>query len=452
MMITAVVVGLGAGWLLPAQQAPANSGPQWKSTEEYNEAQEYTKAKSDPERLAALDKWSKDFPNTEVWQTRDELYLTVYGSMKDYRKMFDRAKAARATHPEYYFAIQTILNVVRALNPVQPADLQTAEETGEYVINNNAKVFDAANKPLSVDAAQWPTFKEPVTKLAQRIVAWAAFQRKDYPKAERELTKVLRDDSTQAESSYFLGSTLFSERTSDQAKITPAIFHLARAASYTGQNALPQTSRTAALNSVTNIYSQYHGSKDGFEQVLELAKNNAFPPADFKIESINDIEAKKFANQQEYDKAHPDLAFWRDAVKAPLTGPNAEMEFNERYKDSELPPPGQTFGDKFKVKILSLTPETNPKEIVAALVDPNVADVKLTFDDPLPGTMMPGEELKFKGTVKAYQKEPFMVTFDIDPKTGLEGWTGKGAAKAGAKQATKGTGAQKGKGGAQKGK
>ncbi len=87
------------------------------------------------------------------------------------------------------------------------------------------------------------------------------------------------------------------------------------------------------------------------------------------------------------------------------------------------------------MKIISLSPETSPKEIVAGLTDANVADVKLTFDDPLPGTMMPGEELQFKGTVKAYQKEPFMVTFDVEPKD-LTGWPGTGPTKS--KSATKG--------------
>jgi len=36
-----------------------------------------------PDRVKALDQWSKDFPDTEVWQAREESYLTVYGQMKD---------------------------------------------------------------------------------------------------------------------------------------------------------------------------------------------------------------------------------------------------------------------------------------------------------------------------------------------------------------------------------
>jgi len=440
MMTAAVVVGMGVGWVLPAQQAPAAaSGPQWKSTKEYDEAQEYTKAKSDPDRVKALDQWSKDFPDTEVWQAREESYLTVYGQMKDYRKVFDRAKAIRAAHPDYYFGISSILSYVVALNPVQPDDLTVAEQTAQYVLANSAKIFDASNKPISMPEADWPKVKEPVLKLAQRTIAWVAFTRKDWPKAEEELTKVIKDDPTQAQASYQLGSSLFNQKDKDVKKIPPAIFHLARGASYAGQNALAQATRTAALNSVTSIYTQYHGSKDGLEPLLELAKNNAFPPADFKIKSITEIEGDKYANQEAFDKEHPDLAFWRDAIKTPLSGANATMVFDDSYKGTLLPPapPAATFG-MFKMKIVSMTPETNPKEIVGALADPNIPDVKLVFPNPLGGTMMPGAELQFKGVAQAFQKDPFMVTFEIDSETDgkLEGWTGGPPPKA-TKQAPK---------------
>lgn len=447
MMTAAVVVGLGVGWVLPAQQAPAAaSGPQWKDTKEYEEAQDYTKAKSDPERLAALDKWSKDYPNTEVWQTREELYLSVYNGMKDYRKLFDRAKTIRAAHPDYYFGISSILSYVRALNPVQPDDLNVAEQTSQYVLTNNAKIFDPANKPLSVADADWPKFKEPITKLAQQTIAWVAFTRKDWPKAEEELTKVVKDDPTQAQYSYWLGSAMFNDRAKDTKKIPPSIFHLARGATYEGQNAMPQASRAAALNAVTSIYTQYHGSKDGFDEVLALAKNNAFPPADFKIVSASEIAMAKFADQEAFDKANPDLAFWRDSIKTPLSAANAESTFASSYKDVLFPPDGAGFS-KFKIKIVSLTPETNPKEIVGALADPNIPDVKLILENPLGGTMMPGEELQFRGTAQAFQPDPFMVTFEIDPETKGEvtGWTGKGAAKAAPKAAPKGKAKGKGK-------
>lgn len=429
MMVTAVVVGLGGGWLLPAQDAAA---PTWVDTKEYEMAQEIPKATTDADRIKALDAWAKAYPNNPLWLTRDETYLQVYGNMKDYRKLYDKAKEIRAKKPEHYFAITTILGTIFQFPTASVAepDLATADQTARYVLDNTAKVFEAANKPANATDEQWAQYRPAVMSLAQRVAAYVPVARKDYPKAEVESAKVVKDDATQAQFSYFLGDALIRQRV--PAKVTPGIFHIARAAAYEGQNALPAPTRQQAREYVTSIYKQYHGSEEGLNNVLMVAKTNAMPPEGFKIESAQEIAMREFANQEEYDKAHPDLAFWRDTVKTPLTGPDADSLFESNYKNALLPPEGQSF-DKFKVKIISLSPETNPKEITAALAESSIPDVKLILETPLPGTMMEGEELQFKGTVQSFQKDPFLVTFEIDKETKGEvtGWTGKAAAKAG---------------------
>jgi hypothetical protein len=85
---------------------------------------------------------------------------------------------------------------------------------------------------------------------------------------------------------------------------------------------------------------------------------------------------------------------------------------------------GKTKGvEKFKAKIVSMTPANKPKELVLALEKPNVPDVTLKFEEPLPGNMEPGAELEFVGQADSYMKEPFMVTFLVTPDQ-LVGWTG----------------------------
>jgi len=75
--------------------------------------------------------------------------------------------------------------------------------------------------------------------------------------------------------------------------------------------------------------------------------------------------------------------------------------------------------------------------LVLALEKPDVADVTLKFDEPLPGNMEPGAILEFAGAPVSYTKDPFMVTFDVDmEQKQLVGWTGtnpKGAPKGGTK-------------------
>jgi hypothetical protein len=456
MMITAMGIGLSMGWMLPAQQpADPAKGPQWKDRAEYDLADAYTKATDAKGRLAALDKWAQANPDSEMFATRDEFYLGTYNELKDTRKAFDKAKAIRVKSPNSYFAITTILGYVVGLpKPVPAADLAAAEDTAKYVLDNPDKIFAAANKPATLADAQWTPLMQQnrpvITSLAQRTIAWVWYERKDDVRAEAELTKVVTADADQPAFSYMLGISKFNQRQKELTKIPGAIFHIARAAVYAGPaaNTISAANRTAYLNTATSVYKQYHGSDEGLPAVLALAKASAMPPADFKILSITEIEEAKFKDQAAYDEAHPQQTFWRDAVRTPLTGPTGDTVYKDNYDGASLPPgpPNSPF-TMFKAKIISMTPETSPKEMTVAVFDANIADAKLTFNPPLPGTMPLGSDIEFKGTVTAFQKDPFLLTFAIDmEEKELVGWTGTGpVGKAKAKAAPKGKTAPKGK-------
>ena len=87
--------------------------------------------------------------------------------------------------------------------------------------------------------------------------------------------------------------------------------------------------------------------------------------------------------------------------------------------------PGKAKGfEKFKAKIISMTPENKPKELVLALAKPDVADVTLKFEEALPGNMEPGSEIEFEGVPDSYTKDPFMVTFLVTKEQLGDSWTG----------------------------
>jgi hypothetical protein len=91
-------------------------------------------------------------------------------------------------------------------------------------------------------------------------------------------------------------------------------------------------------------------------------------------------------------------------------------------KDAALPGKNPTSGEemKFKGKLVSMTPLIRPKTLVVAVERPE-GDVTLKFEMPLPGKMDVGTELEFTGTAKAYTKEPYMLTLEVE-KENLVGW------------------------------
>jgi hypothetical protein len=207
--------------------------------------------------------------------------------------------------------------------------------------------------------------------------------------------------------------------------------------------AMKAAAQKQALDYITKTYTAYHGSSQGLPELLAMAKTNAFPPEGFTIDSTSDIAIKKAQAQAAADAANPIFAFWRDLVKEPLIM-MGDSYFDQNMKGALLPgDPGKAKGfEKFKAKLVSMTPANKPKQLVLALEKPDVPDVTLKFEEPLAGNMEPGAILEFEGVPDAYTKEPFMVTFLVTPDQ-LTGWTGtnpKGGARgAGKGRAGKGT-------------
>jgi len=420
-VITAGGLGLSLGWGLAAHEPKK----EWKGQEEYNLFQAYQKA--DPKgRIDALDKWKAAFPASDFAEEREEQYLFVYQQLNMNRQAFDKAVEILKTRPNHFYSLSAVERLVYTLPPPpKPADLDAAERVSKYLLDNLDTVFVPANKPTDVKDADWTTYKPAMKNAAQATLAWVYVQRKDHPKAETELTKYLQLDPTQAPTSLSLGGELLAQNQEHPEKLPLGLYQFAHAASYDGPNALPAPARKQALDYLTKTYTTYHGSNEGLDKLLTLAKNSPFPPEGFKIESARDIAAKKAAAEEDFAKAHPDLGLWQ-AIKESLLKDGGDAYF-ESIKGA-LAPAGANGVQKFKGKIVSMTPETKPKQIVLALEQPNVPDVTLELSEALPGKMEAGEELQFEGVAKSYTKQPFMVVFETEPDK-IVGWTGKNPPK-----------------------
>lgn len=438
-LTTAAGLGFGLclslGWKLAAQEAKPpeaaksdTAKKEWKGQEEYNLFQAFNKADLKG-KIEALDKWKAAFPASDFAQEREEQYLFVYQQLGMNRQAFDKAAEILKTRPNHFYSLSAIERLIYTLPaPPQPADLDTAERVSKYLLDNLDTVFAASNKPMDVKDADWTTYKPAMRNAAQATLAWVYVQRKDHPKAETELTKYLHLDPTQAPTSLTLGGELLDQNQEHPEKVPLGLYQFARAAAYEGQNSLPAAARKQALEYLTKTYTTYHGSNEGLDKLLATAKNSAFPPPGFTIESIQQIAAKKAAEQQEFTKEHPDLGLWQTAIKEPLLKEGGEAYFDMNMKGALLPG-GANGVQKFTAKIVSMTPATKPKQIVLALEQPNVPDVTLELSEALPGKMEPGEELQFEGVAKSYTRQPFMLVLETDPDK-ISGWTGKNAAPA----------------------
>ncbi|HEX5431246.1 MAG TPA: hypothetical protein VFW83_04720, partial [Bryobacteraceae bacterium] len=197
------------------------------------------------------------------------------------------------------------------------------------------------------------------------------------------------------------------------------------AAAYDGPNSLNAASRQQIQAFLTKAYTTFHGSAEGLDKLLATAKSNPFPPAGFTIQSSAQVAQAKADAAAADAAAHPQLTLWR-TIREKLQSDGGAAYWDMFMKDA-LMPGGASGVMKFKGKIVSLKPETRPKQIVLAVENPGMGDATLNLDEALPGKMDPGEEISFSGQAKAYTAMPYMVTFDV-MKADIEGWTGKNPA------------------------
>jgi hypothetical protein len=236
-------------------------------------------------------------------------------------------------------------------------------------------------------------------------------QRRSWDAAEVEFQKSLALDPNNGEVYFFMGTVLAAEK-----KMSPALFYFARASTYDGPGSLPPDGRQRALDYVKRAYKGYHGSDDGFNDLVSAAKGQAAPPGDYHIRSAGEIAQEKQKRQEEIEaREDPQLKLWK-SVKTQLTGADGANYFNMGMKDAMMP--------MLKGKVVKLEPGVKPKTVVLALEDGTTADATLRFETPLAGKVDSGTELSFEGVPQSYTPAPFMVLFNVAAEN-LHGWTGK---------------------------
>jgi hypothetical protein len=370
-------------------------------------------------RVAILDKWTKDYPDTAFASERTAEYLRAYSDLKDCRGQDKIAAEMLAKDPTSEPGLRIIIGCIYQIKGPSAAEFDQAEKAANTLLANADKIYSDANKPAATPAAAWQQFKATMVIAAENTIPYIDLQRKDDVKAESDLKKLLQSDPSDAQASSMLATLLFGQRAQKPENQPPAIFEYARVGVYDGPNALDAKSRAAFLSTAAKYYKAYHGSDEGWDKIVALAKANSLPPADFAIKSTADLAAEAAAAEAAADAADPVFAIWK-TIKGGLTGDGDAGFFESSVKAAGLPSPDGS--KKFKGKLVSQKPALNPKTLVVSYKDP-AGDITLQLETPLRGKMDPGAELEFYGEATAYTKAPFMLTLKIaDPKTDIVGW------------------------------
>ena len=399
-----VVVFALCALLAPAGTAFAQTAEKKvKDQAEYDLFNAIVKEGDHTKKLGLLDQWNQKYPDSDFKQERMEFYLRSYAGLGQYAKVIATAKEILSSQPKHIESLYWVNFLTPGLNAKDPS----AEALG--LADQSAHALLSVEMPPNTKPEDWAKAKNDLDALAHRTIGWAAMQRKDAIAAQQAFKKSLEIKPGQGEVSYWLGTVLRGERTTEAQ--SAALFYFARAAVLEArEGGLPDAQRKEIDAYLTRAYNSYHGQDNaGLGELKLLARRNAIPPADFKIKSATEIAIEK---EEEFKKSNPPLALWM-SLKKELTGENGEQFFESTMKDAHVPGGAENI-QKFKGTLIEARPAARPKELIIGLADPTAPEVTLKLDTPVNGTPEPGSELEFEGVPVAFAKDPFMVTFDVE--------------------------------------
>jgi tetratricopeptide (TPR) repeat protein len=397
-------------------------GPQWKDRAEYDLVQEIQKA-APAKKIELLKTWEEKYPATEFKVQRLNMMIESYRANNQVPQAFETAKKLMAEDPSGLAGLYWVTFLTIGMNNTSPDVLDAGEKAAQGLITNAPTIFAPEKKPQQLGEADWKKQRTDMEALAHTTLGWIAMSRKNLEGAEKSFTKALELAPGSGQVSYWLGDVVLKQRKPETQ--SHALFHFARAGAYDGPGSMAPEQRQKVLTYIERTYVGFHGSKEGFDDIVAKAKASPFPPADFKIKSKEELALE---NKEAFKKQNPMLALWM-TIKDELKGPNGQQYFENSMKGAALP--GGAEGVKqFKGRVVSHKPATRPKEIVLAISDAETPEVTLKLDEEsfMAGKADPGTEIGFEGTAVSYSKDPFMVIFEVE-KDNISGWPSAAAAK-----------------------
>jgi tetratricopeptide (TPR) repeat protein len=387
----------------PTQTAPATAAPQKKEIKDPAEYNAYVGAvqQSDPAaKVSGLEAFLTQYPNSVMKEDALELLMGAYQGTANDAKTIETAQKVLAANGCNIRALALLAYTKQAMavkGQNAPANWADAGQYGE----KGLACSQTATKPDSASAADWEKLKTQTAGIFNSAAGLAAFQTKDYAKAEKYLRAALDVDPSNLLDVYDLA--LADVAVGPAEDDVSGLFFLARASS------LAQGAGKAQIADFgKKKYKNYHGSEEGWSDVMALAATAPVPPAGFTIKKyVPPTPAEQCTGLLKTKKVEEmSFAEWQlclsegaaedsDKVWTALKGKPLQMVAHIISIDSS---------NKTSTKLMLAGSSDD--------IDAKRADIDLTMGAAIPAKQMPKEDsdFQFQGTPASFVPKPFVMT------------------------------------------
>ena len=386
----------------PAGQS--EQAPTIKDPAEYNAYVGAVQQQDANAKATALEAFLTQYPNSVMKVSALEQLMGTYQQTGNQTKVVDTAKRLLTADPNNLraSALLTFLarqGVMQQQNVQQNlADLQTYCSKGLDAVKAN-------QKPAGMSDADFDKLKKQVGIIFNSGCGFSALQNKDFQHAQEYLRNAVDAEPNDLQNVYPLATAYLSANPPDTLS---GLFYLARAASLAPAGSAAQTQIQSYGQ---KVYKNYHGSDEGWTDLLMIAKTATAPPPDLST------KITKYVPPTPAQQAH-------DLVKDKTPEQIKQLSFGEWELVLSAGAPEDQDKVWSVIKNIPLQMEgnvieaTSPTELHIAGSEDDIeqkrADITLTMTGPIPQARIPkpGDAFDFEGTPSSFTATPFMMSME----------------------------------------
>ena len=380
----------------PAGQAASAQPPaknkEIKDPNEYNAYVGAIKQTDAAAKISGVEAFLAQYPNSVVKEDALEVLMGAYQQSGNQAKVVDTANRLLAVNPTNVRALVVLAYTERAGQKWQDAK------------DHAIKGLDALPnmpKPDATSDADFDKQKAQLSGLLNGVAGFSALQLKDYPTAQKYLRAAVEADPNNVENVYPYALACLTATPEDDVN---GLFFMARAA-----NLVKDPAGKAQITKFGHSkYVKYHGSEEGWNDLLAQTATATLPPAGFAI--------KQYVPPTPAEQA-------ADLVKSKSPAEIKQMSF----ADWQLVLSAGKQEDQDKVwNVIKGVPLQMRGQVIAATatevqiaesqddIDAKRADIVVTMTGNIPDKLMPkvGADLDFEGTPASYTPNPFVMSME----------------------------------------
>jgi len=345
-------------------------------------------------KISGLEAFLVQYPNSVMKEDALDVLMGAYQQTGNQAKVVDVANRLLAVNPNNVRALVLLAYLEKANQ--KWADAKQHAERGLAALPNMAKPDGASDADFAKQKAQ-------IGGLLNSVAGFSALQLKDYAAAQKYLRAAVEADPNNVENIYPLAvASLPPSTPSDDVN---GLFFIARAA-----NLIADPKAKADVTKFGHSrYLKYHGSEEGWNELMALTATTPLPPANFTI--------TKYVPPTPAQQAH-------DLVKDKTPDDIKKLSFAEWELVLSAGAPEDADKVWSVIKGVALQMEATVLQVVSPTelqiaassddIDAKRADIILTMTGPIPAKLMPkeGGTLDFEGTPASYTANPFVMTME----------------------------------------